>query len=65
MNNQQNGLVILWLTWQKYKSISGLLTCMHSTVGPQKIRPLSKANAKADCSFMYLIKGMKKGWFNV
>ena len=27
MNNQQNRLVILWLTWQKYISISGLLTC--------------------------------------
>ena len=30
MNNQQNELVILWLTWQKYKSISGLLTCTYT-----------------------------------
>ena len=28
MNNQQNGHVILWLTWQKYETMYPLLTCM-------------------------------------
>ena len=27
MNNQQNGRVILWLTWQKYETMYQLLTC--------------------------------------
>ena len=27
MNNQQNGRVILWLTWRKYESMYNLLTC--------------------------------------
>ena len=27
MNNQQNGHVILWPTWQKYETIYRLLTC--------------------------------------
>jgi hypothetical protein len=26
MNNQQNGRVILWLTWQKYETMYRLLT---------------------------------------
>ena len=28
MNNQQNGRVILWLTWQKYETMYWLLTCI-------------------------------------
>ena len=27
MKNQQNGRVILWLTWQKYETMYQLLTC--------------------------------------
>jgi hypothetical protein len=27
MNNQQNGRVILWLTWQKYETMYRLLSC--------------------------------------
>ena len=31
MHNQQNGCVILWLTWQKYESMYRLLTCTKKT----------------------------------
>ena len=31
MNNQQNGRVILWLTWRKYETMYQLLTCTEET----------------------------------
>ena len=30
MKNQQNGCVILWLTWKKYETMHRLLTCTAS-----------------------------------
>ena len=32
MNNQQNGRVILWLTWQKYETMYQLLTCKEEKI---------------------------------
>ena len=38
MNNQQNGLVILWLTWRKYETTYRLLTCHRKKVNLSSFR---------------------------